>query len=162
MFARRCRTCSLRRRNIRLETFLVLAAFLGVPGGPAAGEPVAASGFVFETTGDWTLGRTGEPLRRFQPVSPGDEIRPPLRPGSGSSVGIAFYDGTAVHLACPSPKVCDAAYHVSTPPAEDAFFSRLGKALSLLTPSELDLLAVAAVRGSGPREAVLARTGVSL
>jgi hypothetical protein len=162
MFARRRRTYSLHRRNIRLETLLVLAAGLSVPGGPSAGEPVGSSGFVFETTGDWTSERTGEPPRRFQPVFPGDEIRPPLRPTSGSSVRIAFYDGTAVRLTCRSPKVCDAAYHIRTPPAEDAFFSRLGKALSLLMPSEVDLPAVPAVRGLGPREAVLARTGASL
>jgi hypothetical protein len=162
MFARRHCRRTFRRTSIRVETLLVLAIFFGEPAAAVAGGCDGASGFVFETTGDWISGRTGEPLGMVQCIFAPDEIKPPRRPKRGSSVAMAFYDGTAVRLACRSRGACDDAYRVRTPPAEGSFLDRLGRALGLLAPSELDLLAVPAVRGSGPREAVLVITGGSL
>jgi hypothetical protein len=119
---------------------------------------IRPSGFVFIVEGDWTRG-AGTRLGRFDPVCPGDEIRSLSGPDRGGSVTIALYDGSlAPPLHCRDKQACDT-YQVKDVlvPAEGEFLQRLIHAWARLSPQELDLVAVPGVRGSGPREAVVAK-----
>jgi hypothetical protein len=114
-------------------------------------------GFVFlvDKEGDWTRG-AGTQLRRFDPVCPGDEIK--SLSGRGGSVTIALYNGgVRPPLQCSDKQACT--YTIKDIPVhtEDDLIQRLKDAWARLDPRELDLVAVPGVRGSGPREAVVAK-----
>jgi hypothetical protein len=74
---------------------------------------------------------------------------------------IALYDGKAVHLQCRRQQACDI-FKVQGVQAQDGFLQRLKDALVRLSPRELDLVTVPGVRGSGPREAVVAKVEASV
>jgi hypothetical protein len=131
----------------------------------AADEPRAGdeAGFVIQTmkepTDAWT--RSGAPLGLFDPVFPGDQILPPAHPQTDSSIQIALYDGTVLPGQCGSAGHC-APIQVPKAKPPEGFNERFWAALKRLFPHESDLPVIAAVRGAGPREAVLERTAASL
>jgi hypothetical protein len=120
------------------------------------------SGFAFEVDGDWLRG-TGTRLARFDRLCAGDEIKSLSSPERAGSVTIALYDGTADRVMCNPQQGCrpyrvkDVQIH-----KEDGLLQRLKNAWARLDPREVDIVAVPGVRGSGPREAVVAEASGSV
>jgi hypothetical protein len=146
------------RRSLPLV--LSLAVLGTLPSIPAVAQcksnSMRPSGFVFIVEGTWS--RANGTLHRFDSLCPGDEIR--FSGAPGQSLTIILYNQPAVpSLHCPNKQPCEINYKVPQGPAssEGGFQERLKKAWDRLSPRELDLVAVPAVRGSGPREAVLAK-----
>jgi hypothetical protein len=141
----------------------ILVTFPSLPAlaecGPNSSPP--PSGFVFEVGGEWSRGGIGPRLGRFDPVCPGDAITFLSGPDSVGKVTIALYNGKAVHLQCRRQQACDI-YKVQKVLTEDGVLVRLIPALKRLSPTELDLVSVFGVRGSGPREAVVAKVEASV
>jgi hypothetical protein len=137
---------------------LVLPSFPALA--ECAGNDFQSSGFVFIKVGDWTRG-AGTLLQRFDPVCRGDKIKALPSADPGWSLTIALYDGKPVPLKCSGPQGCET-YEVQDVPTRDTFVQKLKNAWARLNPRELDLVAVPGVRGSGPREAVMAKVDGSV
>jgi hypothetical protein len=138
----------------------VLAAFCCLLADANAASDDQSVGFVFDLRGDWISTRTGKAVRATDRIYPNEQIAAPTPPRPDSWISISLYDGTAVRRTCRSQEDCDGPYLVRDLRSPRVpFLARLGRALGLLYPQEVEVMATPGVRGSGPREAVLAVTG---